>query len=113
MRAARRRTSLLGHVEQNSQKVKDFLAQKQTAWSITPNETALLLVLQHRLLAQFLVIPPPTSSSTACVCYSLWKQGRQPLANAKRQKQGRRAAPQQPMRPRWSSPTTPGWPPVA
>ena len=59
-------------VEQNSQKVKDFLAQKQTAWSITPNETALLLVLQHRLLAHFLVIPPPTSSSTAsglCVLF--------------------------------------------
>jgi hypothetical protein len=65
-------TPHLGHVEQNSQKVKDFLAQKQTAWSITPNETALLLVLQHRLLAHFLVIPPPTSSSTAsglCVLF--------------------------------------------
>ena len=101
------------HKTQKRLKTSSHKSRRRWSSSITPNETALLLVLQHRLLAQFLVIPPPTSSSTACVCYSLWKQGRQPLANAKRQKQGRRAAPQQPMRPRWSSPTTPGWPPVA
>ena len=68
-----RRSTPLCDVEHKTQKrLKTSSHKSRRRWSITPNETALLLVLQHRLLAHFLVIPPPTSSSTAsglCVLF--------------------------------------------